>query len=120
MVWADRRPRLPWLEEFAWRGHRPAEVRAGHNVGLYGDHVIGLGLFRSLPVLIQQTEEAYGAGDIRKAEDFEIKYKEVVTDLMKGNSQPDRDSRNFEFCRFCGESVPLESTFCSKCGGKLR
>jgi hypothetical protein len=73
-----------------------------------------------LEYLIQQTEEANYAGDKNKAEEFGLKYKELIIDLMKNNGQPDQSSRNFEFCRFCGESVPIESTFCSKCGEKLR
>ena len=73
-----------------------------------------------LEYLIQQTEEANDAGNKNKAEEFGIKYKELIIDLMKNNGQPDQSSRNFEFCRFCGESLPIESTFCSKCGEKLK
>ncbi|MCK5560369.1 MAG: zinc ribbon domain-containing protein, partial [Thermoplasmata archaeon] len=72
-----------------------------------------------LEYMIQQTEEAYEKHDDFKAEAFSAKFKDIVSDLMRGQNKS-LSKNNFEFCRFCGETVMTGSKFCNKCGEKLK
>jgi hypothetical protein len=96
------------------------KVRIGYMESLMNNVDLNSEELGYLEYLIQQTEEAYERGILEKAEECSSKYKEIIIDLMKNNGKYPSSTRNFEFCRFCGESVPIDSTYCSKCGEKLK